>query len=231
MRSTNASGALATLWRTTLGNAVQAVLTLTARERFQKELKQGTVEFVNSMVDCGQSNAGDYFLPTIRLDLTCKSSIPNDVLDAFELLGRHSTIPAAERKRQAVRAENRTRGRTFVTRSIVSAEINRFLRRVDRQLGSAYRRRRAQLGCSFSLEGGARSKELHGHGWIEIPPGMPASRFVRLLRETWLQSIWALPITRVSVTRNQIATTIYNVKGGIENVDVFNTRRSTTCLG
>lgn len=167
----------------------------------------------------------------LAVTFTLKPSVAVEVMDAYERLGTQLELPALQRKKLALEAEKRSGRYCFLTEAVACAEINKFIRRAHRKLGTAYRNGLAEITSYFVVEGDSVLKERHVHGLIEVPPSLNAPRFAILISECWKASLWALPIKRLEVAKNNVAWTVYMLKGGIENLDVHNTRLPVARIG
>jgi len=121
---------------------------------------------------------------------------------------------------------NTAGGRAWLTREVLSAEIKKFLDRLNRLVfKQGYRRYGKQLRRYSAIEGGDGSGiHLHAHLMIEQPDPKRISwfEFCKLLRRTWEQSEWAFPDTYVDPCAQEEATAFYLSKCGPDAIDLEN---------
>lgn len=165
--------------------------------------------------------------------------------------GGHSSLTAAERKLrsgyrdfilrtvtapgQAIYAATLTcipdqanagGGTTRISREILSGEVSKFLRLLNRRVyGQAFARFGKGLARAPSFEGGGGSeKNMHIHMLIRHPDrkNLTRAKFEFLLRSSWARSEWALPNSRIDWFPDDVLTAAYLVKTGGDALDLAN---------
>lgn len=117
-------------------------------------------------------------------------------------------------------------GVTRISREILSGEVSKFLRLLNRRVyGQAFARFGKGLARVPSIEGGGRSgKHMHVHMLIRHPnrKNLPRWKFESLVRSCWARSEWALPNGYIDWFPDDILTAAYLVKDGGDAVDLPN---------
>jgi hypothetical protein len=158
--------------------------------------------------------------------------LPNRAKQAF--------VQYASDNRLHIRADLTFRQRldaeqTTITEDIAKKNIADFMKQLNRAVyKTAHKRFNKRLNVVSIIEGGDSgrryeshhfdtNKRIHAHVLLERPSFISNYDYIKMIEKFWRQTRWAYDVNKIEPIRSIIASTIYNVKHGIDNVDLRNT--------
>jgi hypothetical protein len=124
---------------------------------------------------------------------------------------------------------------TTITEDIAKKNIADFMKQLNRAVyKTAHKRFNKRLNVISIIEGGDirrrytpnnfdKDKRIHAHILLERPSFISDYNYIKMIEKFWRQTRWAYDVHKIEPIRTLIGSAKYNVKAGLDNVDMRNT--------